>query len=77
MSHQLLPKEEWTKPDDVGDDKDLEVQEVNNRTGRTLPPDPDHRHRERDGRARGPRVHDCPEEAEERGPERTLECTYG
>lgn len=77
MSHQLLPKEEWTKPEDVGISLQPRIPDADNAKGHTIPRRAHHRDRVRDGRARGPRGHGHPEEAEERRPgHRTLECIY-
>jgi hypothetical protein len=77
MSHQLLPKEEWTKPEDVGMPSSPRLSDTDKAKGHPIPGGADHRDRVRDGRARGPRGHGHPEEAEERRPgQRTLECIY-
>jgi hypothetical protein len=67
MSHQLLPKEEWTKAEDVR--RTVESQEMRHRLTAAGPPLPHQVHRgdrDRDGRARGPRVHGHLQEAEQR-----------
>lgn len=75
MTHQLLPKEEWTKAEDVRLPLGAFKPHTNVVTGRPLSYRSHQGYRVGDGRARGPRGNGHNQEEGKRI-ERTLECGY-
>jgi hypothetical protein len=55
MTHQLMPKEEWTKPEEVRLPLRAQRACANKLAGHPISCRNHHRHRVRDGRARGSR----------------------